>query len=214
MAKLALCVFRDAALFDKPEQWVPFIKDRAEVDHPDKLDPNIKQLLPYVVLVNAYADAQHKSHLKVLTYIRGSAGDESRLHDLLSCGFGGHVDTEPKMVSLAQHLAEEAFREVKEELKIDLDIVRLRACINHTLRSKDFYSVEDREPVHSVHLGIPIYYFMSLAELVAMESHQAEEGVIKAVEWKKLEELNNPQGFEMEYWSQMAVARLTEDFAD
>ena len=46
-------------------------------------DESFRQIIPYAVL---------RCGEKYLTYTRGGAGGEARLHDRISMGFGGHVD--------------------------------------------------------------------------------------------------------------------------
>ena len=46
-------------------------------------DSNFRQLIPYIIM---------KSGDKYLTYVRGGAGGEDRLHGKLSIGLGGHID--------------------------------------------------------------------------------------------------------------------------
>ena len=207
---MALCVFRDAVKHDDPSKWDAFLKDRAIVDDPNQLDPEIKQLLPYIVHI--YADiVDGKLQLSLLNYVRGKAGDESQLHDMLSVGAGGHVDSEPVMVSLAQHLTNEALREDKEEFGLDLDPIRVRTCINQSLSAKNFLIIEDQEPVHAVHLGIPVFYFMSQAERDSVNRF-AEEGIIKDVKVTPILELAKEEGFELERWSRLVVNQLIREY--
>lgn len=210
MAKMALCVFRDAVKHDDPSTWDVFLKDRAIVDDPKQLDPEIKQLLPYIVHI--YADiVDGKLEISLLNYLRGKAGDEAQLHDLRSVGAGGHVDTEPVMVSLPQHLTNEALREDREEFGLNLDPIRVRTCINQSLAAKNFLIIEDLEPVHAVHLGIPVFYFMSPAEREGVDRF-AEKGIIKDVKVTNILELAKEEGFELERWSRMVVNQLIREY--
>lgn len=76
-------------------------------------DETFRQIIPYVVL---------RCGEKFLTYTRGGAGGEARLHDRLSMGFGGHVDL-PDMkldgqglFDLSATLAYSVERELEEEI--------------------------------------------------------------------------------------------------
>lgn len=76
-------------------------------------DETFRQIIPYVVL---------RCGDMFLTYTRGGAGGESRLHDRISMGFGGHVDL-PDMkldadglFDLSATLANSVDRELREEI--------------------------------------------------------------------------------------------------
>lgn len=76
-------------------------------------DESFRQIIPYAVL---------RCGDRYLTYTRGGAGGEARLHEKISMGFGGHVDL-PDMkldakghFDLAATLAHSVDRELEEEI--------------------------------------------------------------------------------------------------
>lgn len=58
-------------------------------------DTFYKQLIPYCIVIDRATN-------KILTYTRGKAGTEERLHDKLSMGFGGHVNPVDSLATLEQ----------------------------------------------------------------------------------------------------------------
>lgn len=76
-------------------------------------DETFRQIIPYVVL---------RCGDMFLTYTRGGAGGEARLHDRISMGFGGHVDLpdikldSDGMFDLPATLANSVGRELQEEI--------------------------------------------------------------------------------------------------
>jgi predicted NUDIX family phosphoesterase len=86
------------------------LRVRDEVEH----DPAWKQIVSYVTFYSHVPDS-------VFTYVRAKAGGESRLHDLLSIGVGGH--TEEKDLPEWPHISpgclyQAALRELVEEVYV------------------------------------------------------------------------------------------------
>lgn len=81
-------------------------KERVQVEN----DPDYKQIIPYVAMLN--------DNNEILTLKRLETQSEKRLHNKLSLGVGGHVNTDDSNTPL------EAFkkgmqREIEEEVKVD-----------------------------------------------------------------------------------------------
>lgn len=100
----ALLIPIDPTFYDTTTQ----LHDRAYCE----TDESLLQLLPYIVVYQGE---------EIFMYRRGKGGGELRLHDQLSIGVGGHVDSETDLYKdnkpmLLKHLQDEASREIEEEL--------------------------------------------------------------------------------------------------
>jgi predicted NUDIX family phosphoesterase len=115
-------------------------------------NPSLKQIIPYVVIVNP-------STRKVFGYKRFKKMPgihEQRLHDKFSIGVGGHVDRNEIKVDV---LTDAAMRELEEEVEIDkYPLPRIVGFVN-----------DDRDGVGQVHFGI-----VAIAE--TLESVRSRKG--------------------------------------
>src|ERR1035438_1998705 len=93
-----------------------------------------KQIIPYVLI-------EHRG--RILAYQRTAKGNESRLHNKYSIGFGGHIndtDLQPQSNILYTGM----LRELNEEVYLPtLSGLQLLGCIN-----------DDASLVGQVHLGV------------------------------------------------------------
>ncbi len=101
--------------------------------------PAWKQIIPYTLVM---------TEGRVLLVKREKAGGEARLHDKLSIGIGGHVDSEDALDAAERKevnpLAAGSRRELGEELHISGPIkIRSIGTLN-----------DDSNPVGAVHLGL------------------------------------------------------------
>lgn len=184
MSKQALCVSRDNVLNLPFNEWQLTLEDRAVVDNKDAPNPNIKQFIPYVVILKPT-----DTGAEVLAYQRGNAGDESRLWGNYSVGFGGHVETQPaEGVLLFEHLAADAQRECLEEMGVELNRERLEAAIARALVIKNFVMLEDSK-VESVHLCVPIFYVLEEDEIPAFSQMVAEVDTVCNLGFRNLKEM-------------------------
>lgn len=140
------------------------------------------QLIPYVVL---------KCHDRYATYRRGKQGTETRLHDLLSVGLGGHVN--PGDGSPGLHCLENAMlRELDEEVCLDSPYTRVLKGLLW----------DPTTPVGAVHLGI-----VTVLSLAAMAVAVREESKILDLTF-----LTKPQLLDqfdrLEPWSKAVVKGL------
>jgi predicted NUDIX family phosphoesterase len=103
---------------------------RAEAE----LDPEFKQIVPYVVL---------KCGKRVFHYTRGKRATETRLQALRSVGVGGHISATDSNLFDAPY-REAMFREVAEEVALESPFEE--KCIG--------LINDDSTPVGQVHLGI------------------------------------------------------------
>jgi len=158
------------------------------------------QLLPYIILMD-------RESSNVLSYRRGKAGDENRLHNKCSIGFGGHIEDGYSYFSSVQTkievLALSALRELNEELGFDLsqyNLHRLRELIGGG-NFEVFYS--EQNEVSKVHLCILLKLNINVNELKKLE-----DGVICEPEWLTPEELlakHKSGERELEGWSEIAL---------
>ncbi|MGJ8663202.1 MAG: hypothetical protein ACSHWU_06100, partial [Marinicella sp.] len=104
-------------------------------------DEHFKQIIPYVIL--SYQG-------KIAVYQRTKKGGESRLHNLNSIGFGGHMDAFDMVydpngdLNLDKTIEQSAQREIDEELVVS-DIVS---------KTKLGYIIDNSNPVGRVHIGV------------------------------------------------------------
>lgn len=97
-------------------------------------DPKFKQPIPYAVVYDV-------ATRKVLAYRRGKGGEERRLHDKWSIGFGGHVEPSDRTILSC------LWRELNEELDFHAATMLL---------SPEPFGVinDDKDDVGKVHFGI------------------------------------------------------------
>jgi predicted NUDIX family phosphoesterase len=141
-------------------------------------DPGFKQLIPYAVL-------RHGSD--IFTYRRGKAGNEQRLHDLLSIGVGGHIAREDVIEADFSYRAA-MLRELEEE--IELKCAFQEHCLG--------FINDDSTPVGQVHLGI-VHLFELAGRDVAPREQALRDGRLLP-----LAELKSRRG-EFETWSQFVL---------
>lgn len=204
MPKMALCTTVEEVDSGKPpEQWILTLQDRAVVDDKTRLDPNIQQFIPYVVLRWI---CEVSGHFYYLTYLRGDAGTEEGLRGKLSIGTGGHPDTMPDSLDLIDHLVLETLREVREEVGIWLNPEKVMAAISKTFKTKAFIR-RTETPVDTVHLGIPIIYDLSTLDRNTITVSARERGIIENIQWHHRKQLQESKTFErLETWSKHLVS--------
>lgn len=183
--------------------WKPFIMDRSICDDPQNVDPSNLQLLPYVSLLAMEPGANGKPEAHALRYIRGKAGAESRLHNLYSIGFGGHVDAWDETRSLAEQLTDETIREVYEELGITLDRDEVLRAVQAALEFRDFIYLPET-PVGSVHLGISINIFVDKSEFHS-DKLVEEVGQVEQIKWENISKFTEEDIAQYEPWSQRVI---------
>ena len=141
-----------------------------------------KQPIPYCVI---------KRGNEVFAYKRLSGGGETRLHNQISLGVGGHLNNVEGLDFLGV-LEDGLQRELEEELyinkdKLDLETVGL---IN-----------DDENDVGRVHIGMLV-----VAELPEDEEVSVRETDQLLGEWIKVEDLKNPEIYDsLESWSQFVA---------
>lgn len=148
-------------------------------------DPSLKQIIPYVLLV---------SRGRILRYMRGRKGGETRLHAKFSIGIGGHMndgDAAGGHFDLAAY-QRAVERETNEELRITTPCTdRIVALLN-----------DDSNPVGQVHLGV-VHVFECESDSVSA----AAIGEITQLGFFTPEELR-AEFVQLETWSQFCVENL------
>lgn len=178
-------------------------KDSEHPDNNAEINYDYKQPIPYGVVIS---DDNDIDGIRVFVYRRLAGGTESRLHDKLSIGVGGHMNVAiEEGKTFMQVVKEEAIRELDEELIFE------SAAGEETAAKYEFSVVglinDERDDVGKVHLGI-------LYTLLTPPAHSAEvrETDMLQGEWMTLEELDavRPQ---LEGWSEIALDALKEIYA-
>jgi predicted NUDIX family phosphoesterase len=168
-----------------------------------ELDPNCKQLIPYLVVID--------QNNQVLSYTRGKAGQATDLHSKLSIGFGGHINpvdgatmddpsgNSRKLFNPGLTVEMCIMRELKEEIGLVLKpsnhIPKLVGYVNN-----------DADDLGQVHFG--------LVYIVAVDNEQvdmtkAEDSVLEP-RWRNSAGLltGGINHIRLEEWSRMIVEPL------
>lgn len=147
-------------------------------------DPRFKQPIPYVVI---------RREEEVFVYERLAGGGESRLHNKLSLGFGGHMNPMEGAASFSEVLKQNTDRELAEELYIreeDKQNIVTLGLIN-----------DDENDVGKVHIGI-----LSALQLASAAQVEVKEKDQIAGRWMKLSELKEENVYQrLEAWSQFVA---------
>lgn len=147
-------------------------------------DPRFKQPIPYVVI---------RRDDEVFVYERLAGGGESRLHNKLSLGFGGHMNPMEGEASFSEVLKQNTDRELAEELYIreeDKQNIVTLGLIN-----------DDENDVGKVHIGI-----LSALQLASAAQVEVKEKDQIAGRWMKLSELKEENVYQrLEAWSQFVA---------
>ena len=149
-------------------------------------DSSFKQLIPYTLIV---------CDRDVLLLRRSKAGGDSRLHDKLSIGAGGHIN--PPDAEHGDLLAACALREISEELVLS-EAVQPRpvGIIN-----------DDSNPVGSVHFGVVHVAHVKNSAVRVRETELLEASFITVDE---LKEFAADPSINLETWSRLIAERIDE----
>lgn len=163
-------------------------------------DMNILQPIPYCIVFCRTTE-------RILSYKRSKKGGETRLHDMYSIGFGGHVniDDVKACISEAGEFPENpvshcAYRELEEELALTADKIA-------ALRLFDWYIYDSTSEVSSVHLGLPYLCVVDKESDIKLAEDTAIELKWLDIENPKDVDINNTH---FESWSEIALAKLIE----
>lgn len=150
-------------------------------------DVTFKQPIPYAII---------KRGNEVFVYKRLSGGGETRLHDQLSIGVGGHMNRINDVRNWDLNLMINFYRELNEELDINVDDIpqpEIVGLIN-----------DDAGDAGLFHIGIlMVLNLPEHAEVTVKETEQLEGY------WLRISDLNKTPLFDnLETWSQFAVEVL------
>lgn len=174
----------------------PFMVSRAICE----TDKRFLQVLPYITV--------HDGEGNYLLYERPVSSGESRLHGLKSMGFGGHVEQLPITSNMSIHLADEAIRELNEELGIPNNRINQNQLLS-LFMNKDFKVIRMTETeTEAVHLGLLLNF------KIIPEEVKAKPEEIIGLQWKSLSELkkqvsDSPDDFE--HWTRLAIKELSHN---
>ena len=162
--------------------------------------PQYKQIIPYCIIYES--DPKATSNPKLLTYKRSRKGQERRLHDLISIGFGGHItplDIYSAQIEPYPLILTACYRELEEELPE----------LFYNLNSVSFggkYIYDNTTEVNAVHWGVLCTTITNGAEDLAQLTASTE---CSNLEFRTLEELANCDS--LETWSKLVVEELRND---
>ncbi|MDO5472477.1 MAG: NUDIX domain-containing protein [Akkermansia sp.] len=147
--------------------------------------PQFKQIIAYAIFC---------CNGKVLAYARTKKGGETRLHDKMSLGIGGHINPIDGLAeNLSTYLAG-VEREIREEISFSGTATQqLYAVIN-----------DDTNEVGSVHLGIVHRFELDSEEVIPLEKKLTD------LRFCSLEELAGPLYERLETWSAICVDALRQ----
>lgn len=158
------------------------IKRRGDMEE----DPTYKQIIPYVVLYTG--DGPDR---KIFSYVRLTGGGETRLHNKVSFGVGGHMNE----LSDALGFVAEARREIDEELTVSTETAdqftyNFLGLIN-----------DDSDEVGKVHLGVLIGVEVPASvyqSITVRETDQLEGSWVPVDRLKSIEE-------RLENWTRLSL---------
>lgn len=153
-------------------------------------NPAFKQPIPYCIIQRRFG-----SEKEVFLYKRLSGGGETRLHDKLSIGAGGHMNDNPDIKGFSDILKDNLDRELEEELDIKSE-----------LRQLNFLGIinDDENEVGKVHVGLLVILLVDEDATVDVRETDQLEG-----EWIKVDKLLEEETFsKLESWSQIAAKAL------
>lgn len=151
-----------------------------------ELDPNFKQLIPYVVM--QWTDPSDRQP-RIFTYTRGG-GSESRLHAKRSIGVGGHISSEDS-AGADDPYTTGMRRELEEEVSI--------GC--HYVDQREGLLYDDSNEVGRVHLGVVHRFILETPHVSSNEAELAEGEFLTVAELKS-------QFDRLETWSQLCLEAL------
>jgi predicted NUDIX family phosphoesterase len=128
-------------------------------------DRNFRQVIPYVIITN------YKTGLHLMVE-RLNKQDESRLHDKVSVGIGGHIEEIDMQFGPDHLLPQASYRELNEETGFSTGSGMFAGIIAVT---------DPEEPiVHHVHIGVVYHLFTSETDFKGEEDKQKRQWVTPA----------------------------------
>ena len=178
-------------------------RDKAEKD------TSLLQPIPYAVIyhmdlenVKEFTFDELAKNIYVLCYRRGSEGGESRLHNAVSIGFGGHINFEDVHEAMLDWPDSNPFthcvqRELLEELNIKCGIAPDKVLFTGTV----FY--DPSSEVSSLHICEAVFFCVNYKDGIT-----ANESCIKQLEWISLHDLMTGNQEDMESWTKNIIVYM------
>lgn len=170
------------------ERYMPALLDPANnlflPRSPAEKDPGHKQIIPYLII---------RCGDRVLHYVRGKSGGESRLHAKGSIGIGGHIndgDTHAAHFDVAAY-DRAVERELNEELVVPAGYRKKAVALLN----------DDSTEVGRVHLGVVHIIDVGSTDV------RAREDAIRDIQFLTAGQLE-PHSDRFEVWSQICFANL------
>jgi predicted NUDIX family phosphoesterase len=167
-------------------------------------DESLLQVIPYISLFDVNTD-------RVFIYQRGQQSGEERLKGKCSVGLGGHVERQPgNGVSFAKIVAEEAARELYEEVGISTTNELLVDLESRMLNNKYLPLYSEQSPVSRVHLGVGVVLHTNPGDI-----GEREHEIISSPNWMHPIDIiaQHEHGrIELEDWSIQMVHHIYESF--
>lgn len=196
----ALCTTRQAVLTLPLQDWPLTLYSRAILDDKQNPNPEIKQILPYVMLTNEAGE--------ILSYRRVKTTTEGRLAGNRSIGFGGHVETAPSAgEDLLTFLKNDALRELAEELHGD-EHTGLTAddLLTASIPETSAINMETHpNKVNHVHVGIPVS--VVFRDGLFPKGFITKPDEVEDLQWIKPGELSLAEFEKYEPWSKRLLFR-------
>jgi predicted NUDIX family phosphoesterase len=169
-----------------------------------EIDPSFKQVIPYVIFCNGDNDT-------FFSYTR--AGTETRLHNLISVGVGGHINLEDFQNNPAETIFNNIYREIDEEVAIwaddddrifspELNIIGPDMIIYQGVKNHKCWPFTTQDMLNSVHLGLVYLAFLPKGASMIMHE-EGKEGKFRS--FKELQE----QSDNLEAWSKAVLPLLS-----
>jgi predicted NUDIX family phosphoesterase len=183
-------------------------------------NPSFKQLIPYVIVTN--------ENNEILMYKRSTKGGESRLHNVYSIGFGGHIDepenrymrtpvkmpADSKLSTLEDDFAiapgtPSSGKETKEIIhnslirEMEEELGTSINWVEHEFKFKGTI-YNDKDEVGQVHLGL--LYVVKINSKKLLE--EGELDIVTDRQFLSVDKLSGKDG--LEAWSKFIVEKLEE----
>lgn len=166
-----------------------------------EINYDYKQPIPYGIVTS---DDNDIAGIRVFVYERLAGGTETRLHNTLSIGVGGHMNVLPIYGGepVMDIITDEAVRELEEELIFE-DVTGEASPVEYPIEVIGLLNDETND-VGKVHLGILYAIQTPPAHHVSVRETDALKGT-----WMTLEELTAVKD-RLESWSQIALEALLQ----
>lgn len=183
-----------ANLYSEKLKFPHFLNEHATfIDRePAEKDPTYLQIIPYTIVKNSNS---------IFTYTRLNKGNETRLHDKMSIGVGGHIDMPTTVYPHKYAVLEDSVeRELQEELEVNIN-----ECL---LARHNEYIYDPTNAVGLVHLGIIYTAFINKPTIEVREKHKIKGGFMSYKDLRaKFDQ--DPQLFET--WSAYALNLINNE---